>query len=199
VSAAVPSVTVASVNLPVAEHMKVLSVVLHRWLTFEKHATAVVKSCHYHAIRHVRHLLSTDSAQTLACSPILSRIDYCNALLHGTPAAMIRKLQQVQNNAARIVLQAPRWSDAKPLLHRLHWLMAISRAKDHLQDGRADIQGLENRNTIDTIWPYQLFTYLLSDRWSEAIIISPNLPGLSVWSSDSLNRNHRSLPACYIF
>jgi len=42
-----------------------------------------------------------DLAQTLACSPILSRIDYRNALLHGTPAATIHKLQRVQNNAAR--------------------------------------------------------------------------------------------------
>jgi len=31
-------------------------------------------------------------------------------------------LQRVQNNAARIVLQSPRRSNAKPLLRRLHWL-----------------------------------------------------------------------------
>ena len=38
-------------------------------------------------------------------------------MLHGT-----LKLQQVQNNAAWIVLQAPRRFHAKPLLHQLHWL-----------------------------------------------------------------------------
>jgi len=102
----------------------VLGVVLDQRLTFEKYATAVAKSCNYHAqaIRHIRHLLTPDLVQTLACSLILSRIDYCNALLHGVPAATIHKLQRVQNNAARIVLQAPRRSDAKPLLRRLHWL-----------------------------------------------------------------------------
>jgi len=99
--------------------MKVLGVVLDQRLTFEKHATAVAKSCNYkaQAIRHIRHLLMPD----LACNRILSRIDYCNALLHGTPAATIHKLQRMQNNAVRIVLQAPRRSDAKPLLRRLHW------------------------------------------------------------------------------
>jgi len=57
-----------------------------------------------------------DLAQTLACSLILSRIDYCNAVLHGAPSGTIHKLQRVQNNAARIGHQA------YPLLMELHWL-----------------------------------------------------------------------------
>ena len=61
-------------------------------------------------------------AQTLACSLILSRIDYCNAVLHGAPCYSIKKLQRVQNNAVRIVLEAPRRSHASPLLRMLHWL-----------------------------------------------------------------------------
>ena len=89
-----------------------------------KHVLAVTRSCNYHAqaIRHIRHLLTTELAQTLACSLILSRIDYCNAVLHGAPKYSITKLQRVQNNAARIVLEAPRRSHASPLLRMLHWL-----------------------------------------------------------------------------
>ena len=34
----------------------------------------------------------------------------------------VKKLQRVQNNAARIVLEAPRRSHASPLLRTLHWL-----------------------------------------------------------------------------
>jgi len=117
-----PSVCLLATLL--AEQMKVLGVVLGQRPTFEKHATAVAKLCNYHAqaIRHIRHLLTPDLVQTLACSLMLSRIDCCNALLHGTPDVTIHKLQRVQNNTARIVFQAPRRSDAKPLLCRLHWL-----------------------------------------------------------------------------
>ena len=50
------------------------------------------------------------------------QLDYCNSVLYGAPASSIQVLQRVQNNAARIVLQAPRRSHAQPLLHELHWL-----------------------------------------------------------------------------
>ena len=55
-------------------------------LTFYDHVTNVVKSCNYHtrAIRHIRHLLTQSAAQTLACSLVNSRLDYCNSLLLGT-------------------------------------------------------------------------------------------------------------------
>jgi len=104
--------------------MKALVVVTDRRLTFRKHAMAVARSCIYHsqAIRHIRHLLSTELAVTPACSLILSRLDYCNSVLYGAPASNIQVLQRVQNNAARIVLQAPRRSHAQPLLRELHWL-----------------------------------------------------------------------------
>jgi len=42
------------------------------------------RSSNYHAqaIRHIRHLLMTDLAQTLACGLILSRIDYCHKYVY---------------------------------------------------------------------------------------------------------------------
>jgi len=75
VGSSVSSVSVAGVDLPVAEDMKVLGVVLNRRLTFHRHVSIVARSCNYHAqaIRHIRHLLTTELAQTtLPCSLILS-------------------------------------------------------------------------------------------------------------------------------
>jgi len=58
----------------------------------------------------------------MACSLILSHLDYCNAVLHGAPAGSIQKLQCVQNTAAHVVLRAPKRTSAQPLLKQLHWL-----------------------------------------------------------------------------
>ena len=123
-TASLSSVTVAGVDLPVADKMKILGVVLDRRLSFDRHATSVARACNYHiqAIQHIRHLLTTELALTLACSLILSRLDYCNAVLHGAPASSIQKLQRVQNTAARVVLQSARRSPSQPLLQQLHWL-----------------------------------------------------------------------------
>jgi len=58
------SVSVAAVDLPVADDIKVLGVVLDRRLTFQKHVSAVARSYNYHAqaIRHIRQLLTTELA-----------------------------------------------------------------------------------------------------------------------------------------
>jgi len=43
-------------------------------------------------------------------------------VLYGAPSGTIQKLQRVQSNAARIVLQPPRRSYVSSLLQTLHWL-----------------------------------------------------------------------------
>ena len=55
-------------------------------------------------------------------SIVASRLYYCNALLHGAPAATIVKLQRAQNNLALVVCQRGGRTDAAPLLRSLHWL-----------------------------------------------------------------------------
>ena len=43
------SVSVAGVNLPIANSMKVLGVTLDRCLTLDNHVSVVARSCNYHA------------------------------------------------------------------------------------------------------------------------------------------------------
>ena len=121
-TSAMSSVSVAGVDLPVTDEMKVLGVVLDRCLSFDRHATLVETACDFHAqanaIQHIRNLLTPELALTLACSLILSWLDYCNTVLYGAPAGSIQKLQHMQNTE----LQVPRRSPAQLLPEQLHWL-----------------------------------------------------------------------------
>jgi len=100
------TVSVAGVSLPVSSEIKSLGVVIDSRLTFDTHVNAVCKACNYHtwALRHVRHYLPLPVAQTLACSIVGSRLDYCNSVLYGAPKSFITKLQRAQNMLARVVL-----------------------------------------------------------------------------------------------
>ena len=70
-------------------------------------------------ISSIWHFLSVDATKTLMCSLVLSKHDYCNFLLSGSPQYLIQLFQKVQNTAALITLKAPRVEHTSPLLH---WL-----------------------------------------------------------------------------
>ena len=78
------SVSVAGVDLPVANSMKVLGITLDHCLTFNNHAR-VSRDVIVQLPRtsDPPHTLSTNTGprQMLACSPILPSIDYCYAVL----------------------------------------------------------------------------------------------------------------------
>jgi hypothetical protein len=52
----------------------------------------------------------------------MSRLDYCNDLLHGTSKSNIERLKIAQNTLARTVCQATWASSATDLRKSLHWL-----------------------------------------------------------------------------
>jgi hypothetical protein len=123
-ASSVNTVSVAGVNLPVSSEIKSLSVVIDSKLTFDTHVKAVCRACNYHtwALRHIRRYLPLPVAQTLACSIVGSRLDYCKSVLYGAPKSSIAKLQRVQNTLARVVLNKPRLTHSTELLQSLHWL-----------------------------------------------------------------------------
>ena len=98
-------------------------------LSFDDHITDVVRACNFHirALRRIRTYLLTyrtyrDAANTVACSMVSSRLDYCNAVLYGVTGHNISLLQRVQNTLARVVCTAPHCSSATNLKKSLRWL-----------------------------------------------------------------------------
>ena len=66
--------------------------------------------------------MGTVAAKSIATSIVGARLDYCNSLLYGTSGCNLDRLQRVQNQLARVVLQAPWTVSATDLRRQLHWL-----------------------------------------------------------------------------
>ena len=78
---------------------------------------------HLKNISKIRRYLSGSDAQKLVHAFVSSKLDYCNALLSGIKQTTLKKLQSVQNYAAKLACNpAQRRNNVDDILHELHWL-----------------------------------------------------------------------------
>ncbi len=96
-------------------------------LNFSDHITKTARSCRFalYNIKKTRPFLSEHATQLL----VLSRLDYCNALLAGLPASSIKPLQLIQNAAARLIFNEPKRTHVTPLFINLYGLPIAARIK----------------------------------------------------------------------
>ena len=59
--------------------------------------------CQLRSIARIRRSITTTACGTIVHALVMSRLDYCNAVLYGLPDAQLQKLQLVQNATARLV------------------------------------------------------------------------------------------------
>ena len=102
-----------------------LGFILDSNLTMKQHVIKICQTAYYELkrISSIHRYLTEDAAKQLVTC-VLSRLDYCNSLLMGTPNSVIQLMQKVQNTAACLILRAPRHQNCTPLLvlQQLHWL-----------------------------------------------------------------------------
>ena len=70
----------------------------------------------------MRKYLTVDTAKTIVHATIISRLDFCNSVYVNMPAVHIKRLQTIQNEAARLVTLTPKGEYITPILQSLHWL-----------------------------------------------------------------------------
>lgn len=101
-----------------------LGVVFDDRLTMSAHISSVCRSGFFQLrqLRSVRRSLTSEATRGLVQAFINSRLDYCNSLLAGVAAVQLRRLQSIQNAAARLVSGARRHDHIMPVLDSLHWL-----------------------------------------------------------------------------
>jgi hypothetical protein len=95
------------------------------------HINKTTSKCYasLHKIGGIRSYLTTGATQVLVQSLVMSHIDYGNSVLNAVADVHLKKLQRVQNTAARMVKQLRRDCSITPVLQDLHWLPVAYRVK----------------------------------------------------------------------
>ena len=121
----IKSLSVAGTDVSVAsEPVRNLGAMFDSQLIMAPHVKSVVRKSSFHLrnIGKARRVLTEDATQTVMQSLVMSRLDYCNALLIGIQQDLITKLRRLQNSAARIVSRTRKYEHITPVLIKLHWL-----------------------------------------------------------------------------
>ncbi len=100
-------------------------------LNLKAHVASISRACFFHLrrLRQIRDCLDDDSTRTVVVALVLSRLDYCNAILAGLPDLTLSPLTRVLHAAARIVLKIGYRDHITPALRQLHWLPIQERIK----------------------------------------------------------------------
>ena len=118
----IKDIPLLSTIVTVVDSARNLGVSIDSQLSMDVHVAAVCRSGYYQ-LRQLRPLtrsLTTAAAETVVHAFVASRLDYCNALLYGVSDRLMRRLQSVQNAAARLVTGVPRCDHITPIRQQLH-------------------------------------------------------------------------------
>ena len=73
-------------------------------------------------LKLIRPCLTIDACKTLVQGLVISHLDYANAVFAGLPQCELKKLQRVQNIAAKLILRKKKYDSASACRKDLHWL-----------------------------------------------------------------------------
>lgn len=108
-----------------------LGVIIDSDLRLRRHIDIVVARCFaaLRQLRSIRRYVTVPVMRSLVTSLVLTRLDYCNSILVGQPATQLRRLQSVQNAAARTIFNLRRSDHVSDALYCLHWLRIPERIR----------------------------------------------------------------------
>jgi len=107
-----------------------LGVYFDQHLDMKQHILNVCRQSFFQLrqLRVICRSLPKDILKILLHSFVFSRLDYCNSLLYGLPKCYLKKLQSVENAAARLYSGRRKYDHITPLLRdELHWLPISAR------------------------------------------------------------------------
>ena len=110
--------------IPLSTGVTNLGVSLDSSCKLSAHVQHIVRTCNFHLrnLWRIRRFIDMKTCHHAVLALIISRLDYCNGLFTVLSAKDKKKLESIQNRAARLVFATGRRSHAMPLLTELHWL-----------------------------------------------------------------------------
>ena len=117
-------VKIADATVRTTKQAKGLGVIFDRNMTLAREIENRCRTLIFHLrnIRTIRRFITQSACEKLVHALVSSRLDYANAILAGLPQTKLKQLQSIQNIAARIVTQTPKFEHITPVLRKLHWL-----------------------------------------------------------------------------
>ena len=111
-------------HIPLSSKITDLGVCIDTMFTLSSHVNHVVRNCNYHLrnLWRIRRFIDFKTCHHAVRALILSRLDYCNSLFTVLCARDRRKLESIQNRAARLIFGFGSRTHTSPLLKELHWL-----------------------------------------------------------------------------
>ena len=127
----IQSFQIGTAHIEPVQKARNLDVVFDSHLTMDPHVNNVCRaaSLALHKIGKIRNYLDQQTTETLVHAFVSSRLDNCNSLLYGLPDSRLKKLQHIQNSAARLVTLKKSSDHITPILRSLHWLPIADRIK----------------------------------------------------------------------
>ena len=101
-----------------------LGLIIDSNLSFNDHVQHLSSSCiaKLSQVNRARHAFNKETLLVIINALVMSRIDYCSAVWSSTTDTNLKKVQLIQNYAARIVSGTRKYDHITPVLRELKWL-----------------------------------------------------------------------------
>ena len=116
--------SIGNERLTTTANARSLGAVLDDNMLFDVHVSDICRSS-FNQLRNlpkIRKYLTRESSEIAEHAFITSKLEYCNSLLYSCRKTHLKKVQYVQNTAARTVTQTRKFDHITPVLYDFHWL-----------------------------------------------------------------------------
>ena len=117
-------IKVENSNIPTERNIPILGVTLDRHLKWNDHVNGTLRRCKYQLRAFYRSMkyLDLNEKRLLYNSCLASRLSYADVVWSRCAEATKKRLQTIQNMAARAILGTKKFEHAAPLIKNLKWI-----------------------------------------------------------------------------